>query len=110
MSELIVVTRSISMVILTIVASALFFATNTSAGVDGAALYKARCSQCHGASGGGKAAMKGTQLQGTTLSTDQIQQLLTQGANGKKAPHSKPISGLTVDQVNALAEYVKSLQ
>jgi mono/diheme cytochrome c family protein len=74
---------------------------------DGAALYKSKCAMCHGAAGEGKI---GPSLQKTTLSSAQIADVLTKGAAGKKAPHSKPISGLTADQATAVATYVASLK
>jgi mono/diheme cytochrome c family protein len=74
---------------------------------DGAALYKTKCAMCHGAAGEGKV---GPSLQKTTLSTAQIADVLTKGAEGKKAPHGKPISGLTADQATAVATYVASLK
>lgn len=79
------------------------------AAADGAALYKSKCSQCHGPNGEGKSSMKAPALRGSALSAEQIQQMLTQGAAGKKAPHSKAISGLTADQAKAIADHVKSL-
>lgn len=93
-----------------IVVTALGLATNATAADDGAALYKARCSRCHGAGGEGKTSMKGTRLKGNTLSAEQLQQLLAQGSTGKKPPHNKPIAGLTADQAKALAHYGTSLQ
>jgi len=36
--------------------------------------------------------------------------VLTKGAEGKKAPHGKPVAGLTADQATAVAAYVKTLQ
>jgi mono/diheme cytochrome c family protein len=74
---------------------------------DGAALYKSKCAMCHGAAGEGKI---GPSLQKTTLSSAQIADVLTKGAEGKKAPHGKPISGLTADQATAVATYVASLK
>jgi len=74
---------------------------------DGAALYKSKCAMCHGAAGEGKI---GPSLQKTTLSSAQIADVLTKGAEGKKAPHSKAISGLTADQATAVATYVASLK
>lgn len=74
---------------------------------DGAAVYKTKCAACHGASGEGK---MGPALKGTSLSDAQIDEVLTKGAAGKKAPHSKAISGLTDDQAKAVATYVKSLK
>ncbi len=74
---------------------------------DGAAIYKSKCAACHGADGAGKI---GPAVKGTSLTEAQISDELQKGAAGKKAPHSKPISGLTADQANAVAAYVKSLK
>jgi mono/diheme cytochrome c family protein len=74
---------------------------------DGAAIYKAKCAACHGASGEGK---MGPALKGTSLSADQIAETLASGAPGKKAPHGKPMAGLTADQQSAVAAYVKTLK
>ena len=74
---------------------------------DGAAIYKAKCAMCHGAAGEGKV---GPALKGTKLSAADISGVLTKGAAGKKAPHSKPIAGLTDAQATAVADYVKSLK
>ena len=74
---------------------------------DGAAIYKAKCAMCHGAAGEGKS---GPALKGTSLSADQIADALLKGAPGKKAPHGKPVAGLTPDQAAAVASYVKSLK
>jgi len=74
---------------------------------DGAAIYKAKCAMCHGPNGEGK---MGPKLVGTSMSEAQIVDQLTKGAAGKKAPHTKPISGLTDDQAKAVAAYVKSLK
>jgi mono/diheme cytochrome c family protein len=77
---------------------------------DGAALYKAKCAQCHGSKGEGKSAMKAPPLKGASLQGEQLQQLLMQGEAGKKAPHGKAISGLTAEQAKAIADYVTTLQ
>jgi len=74
---------------------------------DGAALYKSKCAMCHGAAGEGKV---GPSLQKTTLTDAQITDLLTKGAEGKKAPHGKGIAGLTADQAAAVAAYVGTLK
>ncbi len=74
---------------------------------DGAALYKSKCAMCHGAAGEGKV---GPSLQKTSLTQQQITDLLTKGAEGKKAPHSKAVSGLTADQAAAVATYVGTLK
>jgi mono/diheme cytochrome c family protein len=74
---------------------------------DGAAIFKAKCAMCHGAGGEGKS---GPALKGTSLSADQIADALLKGAPGKKAPHGKPMAGVTADQAAAVASYVKTLQ
>lgn len=74
---------------------------------DGAAIYKAKCAMCHGPNGEGKS---GPALKGSSLSADQIAAALTKGAEGKKAPHGKPMAGLTADQASAVAAYVKTLK
>ena len=74
---------------------------------DGAAIYKAKCALCHGPDGAGK---NGPALKGTSLTADQIAAALTKGSEGKKAPHAKPIAGLTADQATAVAAYVKTLK
>jgi mono/diheme cytochrome c family protein len=77
---------------------------------DGAALYKARCASCHGAAGEGKAATKIPGLKGVALTAEQIDTVLAKGAEGKRAPHAKPITGLTAEQAKAIAEFVKTLK
>ena len=74
---------------------------------DGAAIYKAKCAMCHGPNGEGK---MGPALKGTALTADQISAVLTKGAEGKKAPHGKPVAGITADQAAAVAAYVKTLK
>ena len=74
---------------------------------DGAAIFKAKCAMCHGPACEGK---MGPALKGTKLSASDISGLLTNGAAGKKAPHGKPVAGLTADQATAVAGHVKSLK
>ncbi len=74
---------------------------------EGATLYKTKCAACHGAAGEGKI---GPSLQKTSLSEKQIADVLTNGAPGKKAPHSKPVAGVSADQATAIATYVASLK
>jgi mono/diheme cytochrome c family protein len=74
---------------------------------DGAAIYKSKCAACHGADGAGKV---GPAVKGTSMSEAQIDELLTKGTAGKKAPHGKGVAGLTEDQAKAVATYVKGLK
>lgn len=74
---------------------------------DGAALYKAKCAMCHGAAGEGKI---GPALKGVSMSEAQIADFVSNGAAGKKAPHSKGVAGISGDQAKAIATYVASLK
>src|SRR6266705_668283 len=74
---------------------------------DGAATYKTKCAGCHGAEGQGKV---GPALKGTSLSADQISDLLTKGNDGKTPPHKKALATLSADDAKAVAEFVKNLK
>lgn len=74
---------------------------------DGAATYKAKCAACHGPAGQGKV---GPAVKGTSLSADQINDLLTKGNDAKKAPHKKAVTGVSADDSKAVADYVKTLK
>jgi mono/diheme cytochrome c family protein len=74
---------------------------------DGGATYKAKCAMCHGPEGQGKV---GPALKGTTLTADQITDLLTKGNDAKKAPHKKALSSLSAEDAKAVASYVKTLK
>ena len=89
-----------------LVAGSLLFSASLARAADAAPLYKSKCANCHGANGEGKPAMKSPAFKGTALSADQIQNLLTQGAPGRKAPHAKAISGVNAEQAKALGEYI----
>jgi cytochrome c553 len=87
-----------------------FTFTASLAAEDGSALYKKKCSGCHGASGEGKPAVKAPALKGTTLEASQIVEHTAKGEPKSKPPHNKPITGLNEEQVKAIAEFVKTLK
>ena len=74
---------------------------------DGAATYKAKCAACHGPEGQGKV---GPAVKGSSLTADQITDLLTKGNDAKKAPHKKAVGGLSAEDAKAVADYVKTLK
>jgi len=74
---------------------------------DGAAVYKTKCAACHGPEGQGKV---GPAVKGTSLTADQITDLLVKGNDAKKAPHKKAVAGVAADDAKAVAEYVKTLK
>jgi len=73
---------------------------------DGAATFKAKCAVCHGPEGQGKI---GPKLAGTSLTAEQITDLLTKGNDARKPPHKKPFS-LSADEIKAVAAFVKTLK
>ena len=74
---------------------------------DGAATFKSKCAACHGPEGQGKI---GPAVKGTTLTADQIADLLTKGSDAKKPPHKKPMASLSAADAKAVAEFVKTLK
>jgi mono/diheme cytochrome c family protein len=95
-----------SIIVLTVIAL-LSMSCVAFAAEDGAAIYKSKCAACHGADGAGKV---GPAVKGTSMTDAQIDELLTKGAAGKKAPHGKGVAGLTDEQAKAVATYVKGLK
>jgi mono/diheme cytochrome c family protein len=95
-----------SIIVLTVIAL-LSMSCVAWAAEDGAAIYKSKCAACHGADGAGKV---GPAVKGTSLTDAQMDELLTKGAAGKKAPHGKAITGLTAEQASAVSAYVKALK
>ena len=91
-------------------ASVLVFSLAALAADDGGALYKKKCAGCHGAHGEGKPAVKAPALKGTQLEAGQIAEHTTKGNPQSKAPHNKPVAGVTEEQAKAIAEFVKSLK
>jgi cytochrome c len=90
-------------------ASVLILSVAALAAEDGAALYKKKCAGCHGASGEGKPSVKAPGLKGTQLEAGQIAEHTTKGNPQSKAPHNKPVSGVTEEQAKAIADFVKTL-
>jgi cytochrome c6 len=93
-----------------VMAMLLIASTASWAAEDGAALYKKKCAGCHGATGEGKPAMKAPALKGTTKDASQLVDHITKGEPGSKPPHSKGIAGLTNEQAQAIADFVKTLK
>jgi cytochrome c553 len=69
-----------------------------------AALFKTKCAMCHGDQGQGKPPMA-PKIAGSA----KVDAVLTKGGEAK-APHIKPMSTLTADQVTSLSAFVKTLK
>jgi cytochrome c553 len=78
---------------------------------DGAAIFKTKCSNCHGQNGEGKTlgTMKMPAVKGTKITADQLVPYLTKGQAGNKI-HANPVSGIDEEQAKAVAEHVKALK
>jgi mono/diheme cytochrome c family protein len=87
--------------------AALLFAVALWAQGEGESLYKSKCANCHGPTGEGKV---GPALKTAKVTEDDLILLLGKGNDAKKAPHKKPMSTLSDDQIKAVAHYVKSLK
>jgi cytochrome c553 len=77
--------------------------------VDGKSLFMSKCSTCHGADGAGQRVLKIPPIKGTSLTARQIVQYLTKGDSNNKM-HSTRVSDLNPEQVQAITEFIKSLQ
>jgi cytochrome c6 len=79
---------------------------------DGAAIYKTKCAMCHGPTGtpsAGMAKMLGIKpVSDPSMKSISVAQVETQVKNGKGK--MKPIAGLSDAQVQAVAEYFKTLK
>ncbi len=86
---------------------AVLFLCSMAFAADGAQVFKSKCAGCHGANAEGKV---GPNLKTTKLGEDDIVLLLGKGEEKRKAPHKKAFSGLSDEEIKAVAHYVKSLK
>jgi hypothetical protein len=54
--------------------------------------------------------MKAPALKGTAMDAGQLLAHITKGEPGSKAPHNKGMSGLTDEQAQSIADFVKTLK
>lgn len=80
---------------------------------DGAALYKTKCAGCHGPTGVGKPAIKGSNLltdEAKKATDAQLTEVIMTGGPAKKAAHAFGGKGITADQAKALVAHIRTLQ
>jgi mono/diheme cytochrome c family protein len=97
----------ITRLLILILVAALCVSLALPAFADGAATFKAKCANCHGPEGQGKV---GPAVKGTSLTADQIADLLSKGNDGKKPPHKKAMANVSADDAKAVADFVKTLK
>jgi cytochrome c6 len=96
-----------------IVCLALMLAAPAAFASDGAALYKAKCTACHGADGGGQTTM-GKSMKIRDLRSDDVQKQtdleltkIISGGKGKMPAYGKQLS---MDDVKALIVHIRTLK
>jgi mono/diheme cytochrome c family protein len=80
---------------------------------DGAALYRSKCLACHGATGAGKSALKGTNLltdAAKKASDEDLANAIASGGKNKLASHAFANKGVKPAEIQALVKYVRTLQ
>ena len=90
-----------------------FATVSVAAAQDGASIYKSKCVVCHGPTGAGKPAMKGTDLlsdQAKKVSDETLANAILNGGVAKKASHTFGSKGITADQAKGLVAYIRTLQ
>ncbi|HUM05302.1 MAG TPA: cytochrome c [Terriglobales bacterium] len=100
-------TMKIAMLVLTIAVALFILLPNLAWAEDGAALYKAKCSACHGADGAGKPAAKIPSLvsdEVKKMSDDDIAKVLATN------PKHAAAKSLSADDTKAVIAFVRSLQ
>jgi len=80
---------------------------------DAAAHYRSKCLACHGVTGEGRPAIKGSNLltdAAKKRSDAELTEAIARGGKEKIATHAYEKQGVTPDQVQALVKYVRELQ
>lgn len=74
---------------------------------DGAALYDAKCSMCHGSKGEGNGPMPA--VKGTAMTAEKLVTYLTKG-DSTKTVHAEPVGDLKAEQAKAVTAFVKAMK
>ncbi len=101
-------TTKLLLLVMTIAVTLFVVMPNLSWAEDGAALYKAKCSACHGADAAGKPAAKIP-----SLTSDDVKKLsdddLAKAITGT-AKHPGTVKSLAADDAKAIVTYLRTLQ
>jgi mono/diheme cytochrome c family protein len=80
---------------------------------DGAAIYKSKCASCHGPTGSGRTAIKGSNLltaEAKKRSDAELADAIAKGGEKKNSSHAYEKKGLSVEQVNMVVGHIRKLQ
>jgi mono/diheme cytochrome c family protein len=86
---------------------------SAAAAQDVSGLYKAKCASCHGATGAGKPAMKGSNLlsdNAKNMSDAEMEDAILHGGKSRKASHAYSKKGVSADQATALVAFIRAFQ
>jgi cytochrome c553 len=75
---------------------------------DGASLFKAKCSMCHGEKGEGNPPGVPA-LKGTKMTAEKLLAFITKGEKGKGF-HESPISDLKAGDAKLVADFIKAMK
>jgi mono/diheme cytochrome c family protein len=85
----------------------------TGSAQDGAALYRSKCLACHGTDGGGRPAIKGSNLLTDAVkdaSDAELTEAIARGGEKKLASHAYETKGVKPEEIQLLVKYVRTLQ
>jgi mono/diheme cytochrome c family protein len=101
-------TNKLIMLIVTLAVALFVLIPNLSWAEDGASVYKAKCSACHGADAAGKPAAKIPSLISDDVKKASDDELAK--AVAEKAKHPAGVKSLPADDVKAIIAYIRTLQ
>lgn len=105
--------RFMNPILILAIVTTLAFLTSFAFAQDTAGLFKSKCVACHGATGAGKAAMKGSNLLTDEVkkkSDTELSDAIAKGGTAKKAAHIYEKKGITAEQTKSLVDYIRDLQ
>ena len=85
----------------------------SSSAQDGAALYQSKCIACHGTTGSGKTALKGTNLLADEVrnaSDADLTEAIARGGKNRRSSHAFETKGMKPDEIQMLVRYIRALQ
>jgi mono/diheme cytochrome c family protein len=91
----------------------IFMLGSLAAAQDAAAIYKAKCASCHGATGAGRPAMKGSNLltdNAKNMSDADMEDIILHGGKRRLASHAYANRGVSAADAKALVTYIRSFQ